>query len=194
MKRKSEVQRKTRETDIHLTIELNSRKTSEIRTPFAFFNHMLTAFCKYANVYVQLIANGDTDVDPHHLIEDCGLVIGIGLNKALGERRGIERYASRYVTMDDALSRVVLDISGRAFLVYKLFLPQPIINQLDLHLFEEFFRALCMEAKFTLHIESLYGNNSHHIIESVFKAFALCFKDAVQVCHEDIPSTKGVIV
>jgi imidazoleglycerol-phosphate dehydratase len=192
--RKAEIKRKTKETDIALVLDLDGKGVSKIKTGIPFFDHMLESFTKHSGIDLELSVKGDIEVDFHHTIEDTGIALGEGLKKALGDKRGIVRFSDATIPLDEALSRVTLDISGRAYLNFNVtFERSDDGSNVNPYLFEEFFRALVNSSQITLHIDSLRGNNSHHIIESVFKAFAKALKKAVAIESDDIPSTKGMI-
>lgn len=195
MNRYAELKRKTKETDIKVTINLDSsQNTIDINTGIAFFDHMLTAFAKHSGIDLSVQCKGDLEVDFHHTIEDVGIAVGECFNQALGDKVGIARYASEYAPLDEALSRVVIDISGRPYLHYDVTFSQPDDgNHVNPYLFEEFFRAFAMNAKVTLHIDLIHGRNSHHILESIFKSFAVTVKKAIQIVGNSLPSTKGAL-
>ena len=189
--RKKTIIRKTKETNVEITLNLDLPYGGSIDTGIAFLDHMLDAFAFNANVYLDINASGDLDVDDHHTVEDVGITLGQVLNDVLFQFP-IKRYAYTYIPMDEALSRVVLDVSNRSFLQYNVALKRERIGTMTLDNFEEFFRALVSQSRITLHIENLYGNNDHHIIESVFKAFGQSLKEAI-VKTDNTQSTKGVL-
>lgn len=192
--RKAELKRKTNETDITININLDGTGQSTITTGIPFFDHMLTSFSKHSGIDMDLNVKGDIEVDYHHTIEDTGIVIGAAIEEAVGDKKGIVRFADSTIPLDEALSRVAIDISGRPFLSYNVEFCRPDDgNNVNPYLFEEFFRALVSTFKITLHIDVIRGQNSHHILESIFKAFANCLKNAIRVVGNDIPSTKGII-
>ncbi|HHW19945.1 MAG TPA: imidazoleglycerol-phosphate dehydratase HisB [Thermodesulfovibrio thiophilus] len=184
--------RKTKETEIEMEINLDGQGVNEIQTPIGFLNHMFELFSFHGGIDLKIKAKGDTHIDYHHLIEDTGIVLGNCINDALSDRRGIKRYGFQSIPMDEALAQVSLDIGGRPFLVYNVPF-DGYIKDIDIALFEEFFRAITINAKINLHINVLYGKDFHHIIEAIFKAFAKALKDATKVTGETLPSTKGVI-
>ncbi len=186
------ISRKTKETDITLQICLEGGEV-HIDTGIGFFDHMLTAFAFYAGFGLELKAVGDLNVDGHHTVEDVGIVLGQALAHALGSKRGIARFGTAFVPMDEALCRVALDISNRPFLVYQADMPQPTIGGYDACLTEEFMRALAMNSGITLHMACLYGKNAHHITEALFKALGLALKQAVKEDGDGVVSTKGVL-
>lgn len=192
--RKSEIDRKTKETSIKIDIELDGKGVSHIKTGIPFFDHMLTSFSKHSGIDVELSVDGDIDVDYHHTIEDTGIVLGAALNKALGDKKGIERFSDALVPLDEALTRTVLDISGRPFLHFGAeFKRGDDGSGVNPYLFEEFFRGLVNSGMLTLHIDLIRGDNSHHIVESIFKSFAKALKKAIKITGEDIPSSKGTL-
>lgn len=192
--RKSEIDRKTKETSIKINIELDGKGVSHIKTGIPFFDHMLTSFSKHSGIDMKISVEGDIEVDYHHTIEDTGIVLGAALNKALGDKRGIERFSDALVPLDEALTRTVLDISGRPFLHFGVeFKRGDDGNGVNPYLFEEFFRGLVNSGSLTLHIDLIRGDNSHHIVESIFKSFAKALKKAIKITGEDIPSSKGTL-
>ena len=191
--RKTTLSRKTAETDIKLTLNLDGEGRSNIKTGCGFFDHMLTLFAKHGSFDIELFCNGDTDVDYHHSVEDIGIVLGEAFKTALGDCAGIKRYGSMLLPMDEALVLCALDISGRSYLQMKLLIPTQKVGDFDTELVNEFFVAFCRSAGITLHIRLMDGTNSHHIIEATFKAFARAMNDAVTIIGTSIPSTKGII-
>tara|TARA_X000000368_G_C22929424_1_gene666870 strand:+ start:108 stop:695 length:588 start_codon:yes stop_codon:yes gene_type:complete len=192
--RKGQINRKTKETDISCSINVDGTGQSTISTGIGFFDHMIELLSHHSLIDINLKVNGDTHVDLHHTVEDSGLVIAQSILKALGTKKGIKRYGFFYVPMDDCLSRCVLDFSGRPELVWKVELGLKKIGEMDTELFQEFFKAFTNEAKLNLHIENLYGKNNHHIIESCFKAFSKSLRIAIEVDEKIknlIPSSKG---
>lgn len=192
MARIAEISRETKETQISLSLHLEGGEVS-VQTGIGFFDHMLTAFAFYAGFGLKLQANGDLEVDGHHTVEDVGICLGLALKEALGEKRGIVRFGTAYVPMDEALCRVVLDISNRPFLVYEAEMPQPMIGGYDSCLTEEFARAFAVNSGITLHMQAFYGKNAHHMTEALFKALGLALKAAVRVEGDHVVSTKGVL-
>ena len=190
--RTSTVTRETRETQITLSLSLDGGEV-KIDTGIGFFDHMLTALAFYAGFGLELKAVGDLQVDGHHTVEDVGICLGQALKEALGNRRGIRHFASAFIPMDEALCRVVLDISNRPFLVFDAEMPQSTIGVYDACLTEEFMRAFSVNSGITLHMACLYGKNAHHITEALFKALGVALKDAVQTTGEGVTSTKGVL-
>lgn len=194
--RKIEISRKTAETDIMLILDIDGSGVSKIDSGVGFLDHMLTLFAKHARFDIELKCCGDTKVDFHHTVEDIGIVLGLALDRALGDKKGITRYGNMILPMDEALILSAVDISGRGLLAYELLIPSQKVGNFDTELTEEFFRALAVNAKMTLHIQKLAGVNSHHIIEGAFKSVARSVGQAVKVdlnFADDIPSTKGVI-
>lgn len=191
--RTSTIERTTKETDIRLSLNLDGSRNITIDTPIPFLNHMLTAFAFYANIDLDITATGDVDVDDHHLVEDIGIVLGCAIKEALGDKLGIARFASTYTPMDEALSRVVIDISNRPVLVFDASFTRESIGGLSLENVKEFFYALAIESRITLHITNLYGSNNHHIVESIFKGFGRALTVAKDITGEQVTSTKGVL-
>ncbi len=186
------IARKTKETDISLSLSLDGGEVA-VDTGIGFFDHMLTALAFYAGFGLELRAVGDLQVDGHHTVEDVGIVLGQALAHALGERKGIVRFGTAFVPMDEALCRVVLDLSNRPFLHFDAEMPQAVIGGYDACLTEEFMRAFVGNGGVTLHIQALYGSNSHHITEAIFKALGLALKDAVRIEGAGVTSTKGIL-
>lgn len=192
MSRNARITRATKETDIALTLSLEGEEV-HVDTGIGFFNHMLTAFAFYAGFALDLRVKGDLEVDGHHTVEDVGIVLGQALGRALGDKRGIRRFASAYIPMDEALCFTALDFSSRAYLVFDAHMPQPMIGDYDACLTEEFMRALAANAGITLHQRCLYGKNAHHITEALFKSLGVAMKDAVKIEGTGVVSTKGVL-
>ena len=190
--RTSNISRVTKETSISLKLSLEGGPVN-ISTGIGFFDHMLTALAFYGGLGLELTAKGDLEVDGHHTVEDVGIVLGQALREALGDRRGIRRYASACIPMDEALCFTALDFSNRAFLVFEADMPQAQIGAYDSCLTEEFMRALAMNSGLTLHMKALYGKNAHHITEALFKSLGVALKDAVRVEGTEVTSTKGVL-
>lgn len=190
MKRISVVKRQTTETNLSIKINLDGKGKYKIKTNEPFLTHMLTQLSKHSKIDMYINALGDVNIDSHHLVEDTGIVLGEALQKALGNKKGIKRFGS-FGVMDEALCRIVLDISGRTYLDYNVNLNIKKIGTFDTELVEEFFNGFVRGAKVTLHIDQIKGKNTHHIIESIFKGFALALRDAVLICGKDIPSTKN---
>lgn len=190
--RMSEIRRATKETDVALKLSLDGGEV-KVSTGIGFFDHMLTALAFYAGWGLELTVQGDLEVDGHHTVEDTGIVLGQALREALGDRKGIRRFGSAYVPMDEALCFTALDFSNRPFLVFDADMPQPMIGNYDACLTVEFMRALAMNAGLTLHQKCHYGANAHHITEGLYKSLGLAIKDAVKVEGTGVISTKGVL-
>ena len=191
-----QIKRKTAETDISLTLNLDGRGNSTIDSGCGFLNHMLTLFAKHGRFDLELTCSGDTDVDYHHTVEDIGICIGQAFEKALGDKKGIIRYGYTVLPMDETLILSAIDISGRSFLGYELNIPTEKVGDFDTELTEEFFCAFVRNLPCSLHIKQLDGKNSHHIIEGTFKSVARTLKQAVKIDSDfadEIPSTKGVL-
>ena len=186
------IQRKTKETDIQLSLSLEGGEVS-VSTGIGFFDHMLTAFAFYGGLGLKLEVQGDLEVDGHHTVEDVGIVLGQAMSRALGDRKGIRRFASAYIPMDEALCFTALDFSNRPFLVFDADMPQPMIGAYDACLTEEFMRAFAVNSGLTLHMKCLYGRNAHHITEAIFKSLGVAVKEAVAVTGTGVTSTKGVL-
>ena len=194
--RNSEINRKTAETDISLKLDVDGMGENKIDTGCGFLDHMLTLFSRHGGFDLELKCIGDTNVDYHHTVEDIGIVLGKALNEALGEMRGIKRYGSFILPMDESLILSAVDISGRSYLGFKLNIPTQRVGDFDTELVREFFEAFVRNANITLHISQLEGYNSHHIIEGAFKSVARSLKEAVEIeerFKNQIPSTKGVL-
>lgn len=196
MSRTASLQRKTNETDIQLSLNLDGNGQVEVSTGVGFLDHMLDLLGRHANIDLSVEAKGDLHIDFHHTTEDIGIVLGQALKEALGDKAGIHRYGSFYLPMDEALSRVVIDLSNRPFLVWKTDFPSPKIGEMDTELFREFFQAFASASGATLHVETLYGVNSHHIAESCFKGLGRALREAIAVdpaIEGRVPSTKGAL-
>ena len=194
--RTAQISRKTAETDIELTLNLDGSGKSEIVSGCGFLDHMLTLFAKHGRFDLTLRCKGDTQVDDHHTVEDIGIALGQAFRSALGDKRGINRYGDKILPMDEALILAAVDLSGRGYLGFDLQIPTQKVGSFDTELVEEFFLGFIRNAECTLHIRALAGSNSHHIIEGAFKAVGRCLKDAVAVdaaMADEIPSTKGVL-
>ncbi len=194
--RQADIKRDTKETKINLSLNLDGTGQSSIDTGVGFLDHMLTLFAAHSRCDLTVVCNGDTYVDDHHTVEDVAICLGQAIDQALGEKRGITRYSSTIIPMDEALVLTALDISGRGYLGWALKIPTEKCGNFDTELIEEFFMALTREARITLHIHYLTGKNSHHIIEAAFKSFARTFREAVAVDPElgdELPSTKGAL-
>lgn len=194
--RTASMDRKTKETEIAVDLNLDGTGSYDVETGIGFLDHMLEQLSRHSLMDLKVRAQGDLHIDGHHTTEDCGIVIGLAIKKALGDLKGITRYASAYIPMDETLSRAAVDISGRPFLVWNVKFPREKIGEMDTELFEEFFRAFAFATGMTLHVENLYGVNSHHIIESCFKATARALRAAVEIDPrkaDAVPSTKGTL-
>lgn len=194
--RTAQIDRKTAETDISITLDLDGKGESEINTGCGFLDHMLILFAKHGRFDLKVRCVGDTYVDDHHTVEDIGIALGQAFKEALGDKRGIYRYGSMILPMDEALILSAVDLSGRSHLGYRLDIPTQKVGTFDTELIEEFWLGFTRNSDCTLHIVSLEGKNSHHIIEGAFKSVARSFKDAVSIdkaFSEDIMSTKGVL-
>jgi len=192
--RKGAVARKTKETDVKVAIDLDGTGASSIATGIGFLDHMLDLLARHSRIDVHVKAKGDLHIDHHHTTEDVGIALGQALKQALGDMKGISRYADVHVPMDEALTRVVIDISGRPFLVFKVEFGRAKVGPFDTELVEEWFRAFATNAGVTLHVATLYGGNDHHIAESCFKGLARALRAAVAVdprAADEVPSTKG---
>jgi imidazoleglycerol-phosphate dehydratase len=187
------IQRNTKETQIELFLNLDGNKQIDVQTGIPFFDHMLTLFAFHGGFDLKVFAKGDLEVDDHHTVEDVGLALGQAIIQALGDKKGIERYGMMYLPMDEALSRVVLDLSNRPYLVFKATFNRDKVGTMDTQNVFEFFKSVSNEAKMNLHMEVLYGDNEHHKIESLFKAFGRALKMAVKVTSTEVSSTKGVL-
>ncbi len=192
--RKVSLTRTTAETDIALTLNLDGTGQSQIDTSVRFFDHMLTLFAAHGGFDLDLKAVGD-GVDTHHVIEDIGILLGNAFNQALGDKKGITRYGCEFLPMDESLCRVCVDISGRPYLVYHVNLTREFIGDFECEMLKEFLIAFANNAKIALHVENLYGENNHHIVEGIFKGFGRAMATAVRVNPNDarVPSTKGVL-
>lgn len=196
MLRQATIARKTNETEIAVTVNLDGEGKRRIATGVGFFDHMLDQLSRHSLVDMVIEAKGDLHIDDHHSVEDVGIALGQALSKALGERRGIVRYASLDLPMDETLTRAAIDVSGRPFLVWDVKFTAPKIGTFDTELVREFFQALAQHAGVTLHVTNLYGANSHHIAESVFKAVARVLRAALDIDPRQadaVPSTKGTL-
>ena len=196
--RSAKVERNTGETAIQVQLALDDVSQGSYKTGLPFFDHMLDQISRHGKFSLHVDAEGDLLVDPHHTVEDVGITIGQALHQALGNKVGIKRFGSAYAPLDEALSRVVVDISGRPGLHFRCQWKRQIVGDFDLDLIKEFFQGFVNHAGITLHIENFYGDNAHHQCESIFKCFALALRQAVDLSHfgnsgESVPSTKGVL-
>jgi imidazoleglycerol-phosphate dehydratase len=193
MSRSSQQDRKTKETTIRLSLEVDGTGAASASTGIPFFDHMLEQLGKHGGFDLQIDATGDLEIDLHHTVEDVGIVLGAALKEALGDKAGVRRFASSLVPLDEALVQVALDLSGRPFLVYEVDPVSEWIGTFDPQLMEEFWRAFAFGAGITLHVRSLSGRNGHHIIEASFKGVARALRDAVGIEGTSVPSTKGTL-
>ena len=193
--RLSTIDRATKETKIHLELNLDGSGEGVIETGIGFFNHMLELLKKHALIDLTVKAEGDIDVDYHHTVEDVGLVLGQALNKALGERRGIVRYGFASIPMDEALCETSLDLGGRPFLVMQCAMKHMMVRDFEVKLVEEFFRAVSVESRSNIHLRQIYGDEAHHVCEGLFKSFARALRmaKAIDPNEKGVPSSKGVI-
>ena len=194
--REATVERKTKETEISVTVNLDGSGIADIETGIGFLDHMLEQLARHSLIDIKVRAVGDLHIDFHHTTEDTGLALGEALTRALGERKGIRRYGSATIPMDETCSRVALDASNRPYLVWRVIFSRPKLGDMDTELFKEWFQAFAQAGGLTLHVENLYGENSHHIIESCFKGLARALRQAVEIDPrqaERVPSTKGVL-
>ena len=194
MSRKAKILRKTKETNISVELNLDGKGKYQIKTKIGFLDHMLEQLSKHSLIDMKVSAKGDTHIDLHHTTEDTGIAIGEAVKKAAGNLRGIRRYATTYIPMDETLTRVSMDISNRPYLIWNVDLKVEKLGEMDTELFKEWFQAFSQAAGITLHVENIYGDNSHHKIESCFKALARSLKKALEIdkrIKTSIPSTKG---
>ena len=194
--RKAEIARSTTETSTKASVNLDGTGTFAVKSGVGFFDHMMEQLARHSLIDIEITAKGDLHIDDHHTVEDAGIALGQAVAKALGERKGIRRYGSCDLPMDEALSRCAIDVSGRPFLIFKVNFPTAKIGSFDTELVREWFQAFAMNAGITLHIENAYGANSHHIAESCFKALARALRDALEIDPRQqnrIPSTKGTL-
>lgn len=191
--RKAKVGRKTKETDISISLNLDGKGRYSINTSIPFLDHMLSLLSFHSKIDLEIRASGDIEVDYHHLMEDLGIVFGDAIKKALGEKTGIKRYGNSVVPMDESLAQVVIDLSGRPYLVYKVKQPRTAARGMEFSLFEDFFRSVTNHAMMNLHIVVAYGRDLHHIFEAIFKAFGRSLREAVSPdpAMKGLPSTKG---
>jgi len=195
-KRKASISRDTRETKIRASINLDGDGSYDIQSGIGFLDHMLEQLSRHSLIDITLKADGDLHIDQHHTTEDCGIVLGQALKKALGDKAGIRRYADIQLPMDETLTRVAIDVSGRPFLVWNVEFSKPKVGDFDTELFQEWFQAFAQNAGITLHVENVYGVNNHHIAETCFKALARSLRSAIELDERQgnrIPSTKGAL-
>ena len=194
--RKAKVKRNTKETQISSAVNIDGVGKSNIDTGIGFLDHMVEQISRHGLIDIDLKAKGDLHIDDHHTTEDSGYVLGEAISKALGERKGINRYGNAHIPMDETLTRVVIDLSGRPYLVWKVSFTQKRLGEMDTELFKEWFQAFAQAIGANIHVENLYGTNNHHIIESCYKGLARSLRDAVRIeprIIEQVPSTKGVL-
>ncbi len=196
MKRQATIARRTKETQITATVDLDGTGVSEISTGIGFLDHMLEQLARHGLIDIKLEAKGDLHIDFHHTTEDVGIVLGQAVAKALGDKQGITRYADVHLPMDETLTRVAVDVSGRPYLIWKVVFSQPKIGEMDTELFREWFQAFAQNAGITLHVENLYGENNHHIAETCYKGLARALRGALAIDPRQagrVPSTKGML-
>ena len=194
--RTASIARDTKETRIRVGVDLDGSGTYQVSTGVGFLDHMLEQLSRHSLVDLTVEAKGDLHIDAHHTTEDTGIAIGLAVAKALGDRKGINRYGHAYIPMDETLTRVAIDFSGRPYLIWKVVMPREKLGDFDTELFKEWFQAFAQNAGATLHVENLYGENTHHIVESCFKGLARAMRTAVEIdprMSQSIPSTKGVL-
>lgn len=196
MKRQATIERSTKETKIKASVDLDGTGAYDIATGVGFLDHMLEQMARHSLIDITLKAKGDLHIDFHHTTEDCGIVLGQAIAKALSDKQGITRYAGVYLPMDETLTRVAVDVSGRPYLIWKVAFSRPKLGEMDTELLREFFQAFAQNAGITLHIENLYGENNHHIAETCFKGLARALREAIAVDARQggrVPSTKGTL-
>jgi imidazoleglycerol-phosphate dehydratase len=196
LKRQATISRKTKETEITASVDLDGSGAYDISTGIGFLDHMLEQLARHSLIDIKLAAKGDLHIDFHHTTEDSGIVLGQAVAKAAGDKQGISRYADVHIPMDETLTRVAVDVSGRPYLVWKVRFSQPKIGDMDTELFREWFQAFAQNAGIALHIENLYGDNNHHIAETCYKALARALRQALAVDPRQgarVPSTKGTL-
>lgn len=194
--RKAKIQRKTKETEISVEVNLDGTGKYEVSTGVGFLDHMLEQLSRHSLIDLKVSAKGDLHIDAHHTTEDTGIAIGEAVAKALGERKGITRYGHEYIPMDETLTRVAIDLSGRPYFIWKVEFTKPKLGEMDTELFREWFQAFAFAAGATLHVENLYGINNHHIVESCYKALARSLRIATSIDprkSDEVPSTKGTL-
>lgn len=194
--RKATIERRTKETEISVSLDLDGTGIYDVSTGIGFLDHMLEQLSRHSLIDLTVKAKGDLHIDFHHTTEDSGIAIGEAVSKALGERKGITRYASALIPMDETLTRVAMDISNRPYLIWKVNFSRDKLGEMDTELFKEWFQAFAQAAGITLHIENLYGENNHHIVETCYKGLARALRDAIEIDPRkanEVPSTKGVL-
>jgi imidazoleglycerol-phosphate dehydratase len=194
--RTATVTRATKETSVAVTVDLDGKGTGRIETPVGFLSHMLDVIARHGQLDLDVVATGDTFIDYHHTVEDTGLTLGEAVAGALGEKRGIRRFGSAYVPLDEALARVVIDFSGRPYLVFEVPIDREMLlihKDFPFALVEEFFKSFANKCACNIHVDLIRGRNGHHAAEAIFKAFAVALRQAKEVVSADVPSTKGVL-
>tara|TARA_R100000656_G_scaffold109182_1_gene81207 strand:+ start:352 stop:966 length:615 start_codon:yes stop_codon:yes gene_type:complete len=190
------IERKTKETDVFVSLDLDGEGEYDVDTGIGFLDHMLEQLSRHSLMDLKVRVDGDLHIDMHHTTEDCGIVVGAAVKQALGNFKGIKRYASALIPMDETLTRCAIDVSGRPYLIWKVDFSRPKLGEMDTELFKEWFQAFAQAAGITLHMENLYGENNHHIVESCFKALARALRQAIEIdprTVDQVPSTKGMI-
>jgi imidazoleglycerol-phosphate dehydratase len=196
LKRQATIERTTKETRIRAAVDLDGSGASRIKTGIGFLDHMLEQLSRHSLIDIELEAKGDLHIDFHHTAEDTGIVLGQAVAQAMGKKQGITRYASVHLPMDDTLTRVAVDVSGRPYLVWRVSFSKPKVGEMDTELFREWFQAFAQNAGITLHIETLYGENNHHIAETCYKGLARALRQALAIDERQegrVPSTKGTL-
>jgi imidazoleglycerol-phosphate dehydratase len=196
MTRQSTITRATKETSVAITVDLDGSGKAKVETPVGFLSHMLDTIARHARVDLDVVAAGDTHIDYHHTVEDIGLVLGEAFAAALGDKRGIRRFGSAYVPLDESLARVVIDFSGRPYLVFEVPLDREMLlihKDFPFALVEEFFKSFANKCGCNIHVDLIRGRNGHHAAEAIFKAFAIAVREAKAIAGADVPSTKGVL-
>ena len=193
MARTARIQRDTKETRVHVALDLDGEGTSEVTTGVPFFDHMLDQLGRHGRLALEVRTEGDLEIDAHHTVEDTGIALGQALAEAWGDRAGVERFGDATVPIDEAITRVAIDLSGRPYLVWEVDTPVEVVGAFETTLVKHFFEALVANARITLHVTNLSGDNTHHVYESVFKAVAVALRRAVRVTTTGVPSTKGVL-
>ena len=196
MPRQATIERKTKETEIRATVDLDGTGAYDIETGIGFLDHMLEQLARHSLIDITLYAKGDVHIDFHHTTEDAGIVLGQAIAKALGDRQGIARYGDVHLAMDETLTRVAIDVSGRPYLVWNVAFSRPKVGEMDTELFREWFQALAQNAGIALHVATLYGENNHHIVETCYKGLARALRQAVALDPRQagrVPSTKGTL-
>ncbi|MBN9277587.1 MAG: imidazoleglycerol-phosphate dehydratase HisB [Hyphomicrobium sp.] len=194
--RRATIDRQTKETRITASLDLDGTGAYDVATGVGFLDHMLEQLARHSLIDIELRAEGDLHIDFHHTVEDCGIVLGQALAKALGDKRGITRYASVHLPMDEAMTRVAIDVSGRPYLVWDVTFTRPKLGEMDTELFREWFQAFAQNAGITLHVANLYGENNHHIAETCYKGLARALREAIAIDprqEQRVPSTKGTL-